>query len=190
MSSVTDRYHPVAMVLHWLIAICLIFMIVLGLVMEDIAPASLRFEWYQIHKSLGLTILVLSIARLAWRLSHVAPALPAHMKRHEKLAAQAAHWGLYVLMFAIPLSGWLIVSASGKYPTIFFGLFTVPHLPMPSFAEPKTIRGMAGEAHEILAIYIAIPLIVLHVLAALKHQFIDKDNLFARMLPRTLCKGK
>lgn len=189
MSSAANRYHPVAMALHWLIAISIIFMIVLGLTMEDITPISTRFVWFQIHKSLGLTILLLSVARLAWRLSHAAPALPSHMSRFEKLAATGAHWALYALMFAIPLSGWLLVSAAAKYPTVFFGLFTVPHLPLPDM-DPKLIRGAAGETHEILAIYVAIPLIALHVLAALKHQFIDKDNLFVRMLPRWIAKGE
>lgn len=189
-SSTTSRYHPVAMALHWLIAISIIAMIILGLVMEDVTPISLRFELFQIHKSLGLTILVLSIARLAWRLSHRAPALPAHMARFEKFAAHATHWAFYALMIAMPLSGWLMVSASGKYPTIFFGFFEVPHLPMPGDADPKAVREYAYKAHEIFTIYIAIGLIALHVLAALKHQFINKDNLFARMLPRFIIKGE
>ena len=189
MSSTTGRYHPVAMALHWIMALCIIFMIVLGLVMEDITPVASRFEWFQIHKSLGLTILLLSVLRLGWRLLHTAPPLPTHMSKLEKLAAHGGHWGLYVLMFAMPLSGWAMVSASGKYPTIFFGLFTVPHLPIPA-EHAKTIGGIAHEGHEITAVYLAIGLIVLHVLAALKHQFIDKDHLFARMMPRSIIKGE
>lgn len=189
MSSTTNRYHPVAMALHWLIAISIIFMIGLGLIMEDITPISSRFEWFQTHKSLGLIVLLLSIARLAWRLSHRAPALPEHMSRFEKLAAHGTHWFFYALMIGMPLSGWAMVSASGKYPTIFFGLFTVPHLPIADSLR-EIVGDIAHEGHEILAIYIAIPLIAMHALAALKHQFIDKDNLFARMLPRFMIKGE
>lgn len=175
------RYDPVAITLHWVIAISILCMIPLGFFMEDL-PISIRFDAYAFHKSLGLTVLALSIFRFVWRLMNPPPALPATMKPVEKLAAHAAHWGLYFLIVAMPLSGWLMVSASRKYPTIFFWLGEVPFIPMPEGIDGKTTADMFKEYHETLA-YGAIFLVILHVAAALKHHLIVKDDVLMRMLP-------
>lgn len=178
------HYHRVAKLLHWGMALCIIGMIVLGIYMNQISPASLRIHAYQFHKSLGITILFLTLFRIYWRLTHPAPALPAEMKPLEKFAAHSAHVALYVLMFAMPFSGWLLVSALAKYPTIFFWMFEMPFLPIPEFVDAKALRHLAGTVHEFSTQWVAIPLISFHVLAALYHHFIRKDTVLTRMLPQ------
>lgn len=173
------RYHRVAIFLHWVIALAIIGMIVMGLIMEDISPISLRIEVYQWHKSLGLTVLALSIVRLFWRLTHKAPPLPAAMPIWEKAGAKLAHIGLYVLMLGMPLTGWAVIStSSNKFPTHYFGTFRVPLLPL-----ERGLHDLAENAHGLLA-YGAIALVTLHALAALKHHFINHDDVLTRMLPR------
>jgi len=175
------RYDPVAVTLHWVIALCIIVMIPVGLLMEDF-PDSWKPVTYTLHKSVGITVLALSIFRLIWRLLNPPPALPAGMKPHERLLAKCSHWLFYALMIGMPLSGWLMVSASRKYPTNFFWLGEVPFIPMPANIDPKAARELFYETHEYLA-FGAIALIILHVGAALKHHFIYKDTTLTRMLP-------
>jgi cytochrome b561 len=176
-----SRYDPVAVALHWAIALAIILMIPIGFFMEDF-PISIRFETYNLHKSIGLTVLALSLFRLIWRLLNPPPALPVGMKPHERLLAHTAHWFLYFLMVAMPLSGWLMVSAEKKYPTVFFWLGEAPFLPMPKGMDPKATHEFFYYTHEYLA-FGAIALIVLHVAAALKHHYLDKDTTLTRMLP-------
>lgn len=175
------RYDPVAVALHWFIAVSILFMLVLGFWMKEL-PISIRFDAFAFHKSLGLTILALSIFRLIWRLLNPPPALPATMKPIEKLAANAAHWFLYFLMLALPLTGWVIVSASKKYPTIFFWLTEVPFLPLPAGIDGKATHDQFETYHYYLA-WGAIILIIMHAGAALKHHFITRDTVLTRMLP-------
>ncbi|MFA7276971.1 MAG: cytochrome b [Pseudobdellovibrionaceae bacterium] len=185
-SAATAQYTHVAIILHWLMAFLIVVMIIVGLIMgeDEIIPASLRFTVYQIHKSVGLTVLVLTFFRIYWRLSHPVPPLPDTMKPHEKMLAHAAHIGLYLLMLGLPLTGWALVSASPRnIPTMWFGLFEWPHLPiLPDVENKKEVSHMFGEVHEVLANG-AIALILLHVAAALKHQLVDKDDILARMAP-------
>lgn len=175
------RYDPVAVTLHWVIALCIITMIPLGFFMGDL-PISIRFYAYNIHKSIGITVLALSIFRLVWRFLNPPPALPSGMKPIEKMLAHAAHWLLYFLMVAMPFSGWLMVSASRKYPTVYFGLGEVPFIPMPTGIDEKAAKDLFYTTHEYLA-FGAIALISLHLFAALKHHFIYKDTTLTRMLP-------
>ncbi|MFO0456298.1 MAG: cytochrome b [Alphaproteobacteria bacterium] len=175
--SVSPRYDRVAVALHWLMAICIIGMLLLGFFWEDIASRDLKIFAINFHKSLGLTLLLLAFFRLYWRLRHPAPALPETMPTLERKAARTAHIALYVLMIAIPLSGWMYVSALAKYPTVYFGLFTIPHLPI-----PKSMKGFFYESHELLA-YGLIALLSLHLLAAMKHHFFDKNDVLRRILP-------
>lgn len=181
-----SRYNAVAIALHWAIAALIILMLVMGQVMEDL-PDTLKFTTFVLHKSIGITILGLSVFRLIWRLMNPPPALPESMKPHEKLLAHAAHWGLYFLMLAMPLSGWAFVSALQKYPTVFFWMGEVPFLPLPEGIDKKAMSDLLKEAHELFANG-AIALIVLHVAAALKHQYIDKDTVLARMLPAWMAR--
>ncbi len=179
----TDHYTRVAILLHWLIGLSIIALLALGLIMEDL-PKTYRIEAFMIHKSLGLTVLVLSVVRLFWRLTHKVPDLPETMKKWEKFTAHAVHAALYFLMIALPFTGWALVSSSPRgFPTIWFGLFEWPHLPVLSeIVNKKEVSDSFGEVHETLA-WIAIFLIAAHIGAALKHHFINRDNVLTRMLP-------
>lgn len=182
-STTSDQYTKVAIALHWLIGLSIIALLVLGLTMEDF-PMEIKKQAYQFHKSLGLTVLVLTFVRILWRLTHKAPPLPDGMKPWEKFAAHAVHFGLYFIMLAMPLTGWALVSSSPRgFPTEYFGLFNWPHIPfLTDIENKKDVSHNFGEAHEILA-NLAIALIVLHVGAALKHHFINRDGVLIRMLP-------
>ena len=178
------RYGTVAMILHWVIAALLIANLALGLYFSDLPRSDWRSELGQLHKSIGLTVLVVSLLRLGWRLSHPVPPLPPGMNWALRLSARVTHYVFYFLIIAIPLAGWIFVSAS-PVPTIFFGLFKWPnlwfmaHLPRP---EKISMRETFNNIHVVLA-WTAIVLIPLHVLAALYHQYIRRDGLLLRMLP-------
>jgi len=180
-----ERYTTVAIVLHWLIALILIGNIVLAWQLED-AKGLAKFQLFQLHKSLGITVLVLSLARLAWRLINPPPAPLASMKAWERYASLAVHMGFYVIMIGMPMSGWLMVSASPhNIPTLLFGFIDLPYLPFVhglAVAQAKALAEAFGEAHEIMA-WVAYGLIGLHVGAALKHQFLDRDTIVSRMVP-------
>lgn len=178
----TVRYHKIAMSLHWLMALLIIGMIALGIFMGDIKPLALRIDVYQFHKSIGITLLFLALIRLGWRFTHPAPALPESMNTLEKTGAHTAHWLLYALMIIMPLSGWLIASTS-KYPTLFYLLFEMPHLPLPASIDSKALHEQAEAVHAISTQWVAIPLIIGHFMAGLFHHYIRKDNVLTRMLP-------
>jgi len=183
------RYGAVAMALHWLLAAMILFMLGLGLFMtrlEDTDPRT--FPLFQLHKSIGLTILMLSFARLGWRLANPVPALPPAMGAGARFAARAVHLLFYVLMIAIPVMGWATVSSAPLgVPTMWFGLFEWPHIPfladLPR-AEKRMIEGPLATTHALLALSM-LALVVLHAAAALKHQFRDRDDVLKRMLPWT-----
>lgn len=182
------RYDPIAVLLHWTMALLIIGMIVVGLVMGDVQPMSLRFTLINLHKALGITILALSVFRLVWRFLNPPPALPAGMPAWERLAAHFSHWALYAFIILMPLSGWLMTSASAKYPIVFFGLGEAPFIPMPADAAlTKSIGSISGGVHDYLWIGGA-ALIAVHLGAALKHHFIDRDTVLTRMLPRFLTR--
>lgn len=185
-TAALTRYNRVAIILHWTIAIIILGLIPVGLLMDD-APKAIKVTVYQMHKSFGLMVLFLSLARLGWRLVNPPPPLPADMKAWEKQAARATHWAFYFLIIALPLSGWMMVSSSPKnIPTLFLTLFHWPHiwfLAQLDVAHKKAIVGVFDKTHGLLA-YGAIALIILHVGAALRHQYVLKDNEMARMIPR------
>lgn len=191
MEPVRDRYDLVAILLHWTIAGAIIVQLASGLWMSDAihdqATQHLAYQTYQWHKALGLTVLVASLLRLVWRLMHRPPALPGGMKRWEIAAAHATHWLFYGLMLGLPLSGWAMVSVSRfDIPTVWFGLFSWPHMPLLhdlGDGAKQALEPVFREGHELLG-YLAIALLVLHVGAALRHQFIARDRLLLRMVPR------
>lgn len=194
-SAAQDRYTSVAIALHWLIAFMVVGQIAGGLFMhnlDDDHQANLKFELYQWHKSFGVSVLLLTLVRLGWRLTHKAPALPAAMPAWERLAARGAHVGFYVLLVAIPLAGWAVVSSSpyaDSVQTYLFGVIHWPHLPFFAGVEDrKDLSEAFAEIHEYLA-FAMIGLIGLHVAAALKHHFINKDSVLAHMLPLARRKG-
>jgi cytochrome b561 len=173
LQAAQQRYSTVAIALHWIIALAIAFQLALGFSM----PKDERgFELFQLHKSVGITILLLSLARLAWRLTHRPP--PAVEGGFQGFLAKAVHTLIYVFMIGMPLTGWAVVSTSRiEIPTVFWGVIPWPHLPI-----SKALNGMAEEAHEILA-WIGIALILLHVAGALRHQFLIKDGLLRRVGP-------
>ncbi len=184
-----NRYDRVAMILHWASAVAILILIPVGKWMADAArdhsasPAVI-FDTYQTHKAAGLTILMLTIVRIGWRLFHPPPPFPASMTPWARYLANATHAGFYVLIVALPLTGWAMVSASPfGFPTIWFGLFEWPHIaPLAAMENKKPVEDLFKGAHEILG-NAAIILIVLHIGAALKHRFISRDQMLWRMLP-------
>ena len=171
-------YTGTAKWLHWLVAVLVIANLGLGLTMVDmpgITPTKLRyFNW---HKWTGVTVFGLAMLRLAWRLLHRPPALPDSMPRWERRAAAASHAALYLLMFALPLSGYFYSLAVG-FPVVYLGLFPLPVLidPDPALKEPLVLL------HHLLA-WTMIALLTVHAAAALKHRFMDHDDVLQRMLP-------
>lgn len=182
------RYSTVAILLHWLIAGLLVWIVLLGWQAGDL-EGSAKIAPLQLHKPLGITILLLTLARLAWRLTHRPPMINPDLKPWERRLALVVHWGFYVILLALPLSGWAMVSASKLitvYPIDMFGLFDWPAL---SFLtnlpadQMKSTQDLLSEAHHLIAKIIVYVLTPLHVLGALKHHFLDKDNELARMIP-------
>lgn len=168
------RYSTVARALHWSIAILIIVNIILGIAHDPLGEIIKNLM--PIHKSIGLTVLALTLARIGWRMSHKALPLPSGMPRWEQIAARGTHHLFYVLMLVLPLSGW-IMSSAGKYPLNWFGLFTVPKFEVTrGDAIVEASRALHGPLGFIFAL-----LIVLHIGAALRHQFILKDGLLRRM---------
>ena len=184
----TDRYTPVAITLHWVLALLIIMMIFMGWYMEDLREALLRGEAtiqqvqsvYNTHKTIGLIILAMSLFRLYWRLTHPGPGLPDGMKAWERTAAHATHWAFYAIMIGMPIGGWIAASAT-PFPTL---LFNDPNLVLPKLPVPQTeeFAELSGSAHGAGA-WAIFALLALHVGAALKHQFVARDNLLARMIP-------
>jgi cytochrome b561 len=171
------RYSRVAILLHWVIAALILVNLYLGLFHEDMSkPVRATMMFY--HKSIGLTVLALTLVRLAWRLAHRPPPYDAALKRWEIGLARVTHWTFYVLLIALPLTGWLLVSTGGK-PTSFFGLFGVPALPVSHADGPHD----AFENLHTLFGYAMLGLVGLHVAGALKHQLEGHRQIFGRMQP-------
>ena len=181
-----ERYDGVAIVLHWTMAAGIVALIAMGLVMTHVtlAPARL-FSLYQLHKSIGITILLAAFLRLAWRLTHRPPALPATMPGAERAAATGAHWLLYGLLIGLPLSGWALVSASPLgIPTVLYGVVPWPHLSLfAELADKASAEKTIGWVHAWGA-YTLTAIVVLHAAAALRHHLARRDDVLTRMLPR------
>lgn len=180
-----ERYTGTAIALHWIIGILMIVNVGLAWAWP-VAPDEAVRPLINNHKSIGITLLLLVTMRILWRATHKPPALPVHHQPWEKRAAHAVHMLLYVIMFALPLSGWIMDSAWEKAadnPNFWFGLFEWPRLGFimgMEAAEKKQVHGLFGEMHEISANILYV-LVVVHIGGALKHQFIDKDRELARI---------
>ncbi len=175
------RYSAVAIVLHWLLGLSIFGMFAVGIYMADLPISPLKLKLYNYHKWAGITFLALSVLRLLWRLTHRPPALPASielaMPNWQSKAYHATHYALYALFFVVPLLGWAYSSAAG-FPVVLFGV-----LPLPDFmAVDKEFAKSIKEVHGIAA-FSLIALATLHIVAAIKHHFFDKDGLINRMLP-------
>lgn len=163
--------------LHWLIAVLVVVMAGLGWYMTTLDISPTMFELYALHKSIGVTVLALVILRLLWRAANPTPSLPAHMKPVERRLAHATHGLLYLILIAMPISGYVINSAA-DFPLTVFGLFTIPNL----IAENESVQAIAGAVHGTL-IWVLVAVLLLHVAGALKHHFVDRDDVLRRMIP-------
>lgn len=174
-------YTALAIALHWLLALAILGLFAVGLYMADLPFSPLRLKLYNWHKWAGVIVLALSVLRLLWRLTHRPPALPQAiaqaMPRWQTRAYHGTHHLLYALFFAVPLIGWAYSSAAG-FPVVLFGQLPLPDLVAPSKALAELIKPW----HEWSA-FALVGLAGLHMAAALKHHFIDRDGLLARMLP-------
>lgn len=183
MSQQPASYHAVSKLLHWAIALMIIVQIPAGMFMSQMDFSQTKFTMYQLHKSFGFIVLGLSLFRLYWRLTHPIPALPDNTAGWKAAAAKLTHVGFYVVIIGIPLTGWLMVSASPlEIPTKIFFAIPVPHWPVPI---SEASEGLFRLSHELLA-KATIALLVLHVGAALNHHFREKDDVLIRMLPSFL----
>lgn len=169
-----DQYGLIAQILHWLIVGLVIWQFVLGWRAEDLPVSMARLQLLATHKALGMTVLMVMLLRLAWRLLDGAPAIPPSRTR---LLAQITHYAFYMVLIAVPMSGWLLSSAS-NLSVNYFRLFTFPDL----VGSSEELAGLFKLAHEALTTSLAL-LIGLHVSAALLHQFYFRDSLIRRMLP-------
>jgi len=173
------RYTGVAQLFHWLIAGLIVTQFILGWTAVDLPLGMHKLALFARHKSFGMTVLVLAILRLLWRFKHPPPDLPPAMTPVERVLARATHIAFYVLLFAMPITGWMMSSAK-NYSVSWFGLFTWPDL----IGQNETAFNILKATHDTLS-FILFGIAVLHVLAALKHHFWNKDDVFLRMLPFT-----
>ena len=173
----TDRYTRTAVTLHWLIVLLIFAAFPLGLYMHDLPLSPHKLRMYSYHKWIGVTVLLFGVIRLYWRTTHRPPALPEAMPNWEKLAALSTHYAFYFLIFAIPVSGWLMSSAMG-FQTVWFGVLPLPDL----VGKDKQLADLLHEVHEALN-YLLLGLVFAHIGASLKHHFIERDDILVRMIP-------
>lgn len=173
----SQAWGSLSIALHWLTLILILSLAMVGLIMTDLANGPLKIQVYALHKSFGLTVLALTIIRLLWRLFSITPEIIINTPAWQKWIAKLTHGLLYLLLFAMPISGWLYNSAAG-FPLKYFGLFKLPKL---SAYDPE-LKQLAGDAHTTF-FYILASLMLIHAAAALKHHYLDKDNTLTRMLP-------
>ncbi|MDI1247233.1 MAG: cytochrome b [Rhodoferax sp.] len=175
------RYSTVAIVLHWLLALVILAIFLVGTYMTDLPFSPERLKLYNYHKWAGVTFLALTLLRLLWRVTHRPPALPSTVTRSmptwQNHAYHATHHLMYLLFFAVPLVGWAYSSAAG-FPIVWFGQIPLPDL----LQVNKELAELIKPVHELLALAL-VGLAALHIAAAIKHQLVDRDGLLARMLP-------
>lgn len=176
--SASTQYTRTAIGLHWVVALLIFAAFGLGWFMTDIPGFTMaKLKYYNWHKWLGVTVFFLAVIRLLWRFFHMPPPLANSIAKWQQLAASVVHWALYILIFAIPLSGYFYSLASG-FPIVYLGLVPLPVLIQPNADLAHTLK----EVHELFN-YSLVLLLLAHVGAALKHHVIDKDGTLARMLP-------
>ncbi len=171
------RYTPVAISLHWLIALLIFAGWGLGFYMADLPLSPAKLRYYSWHKWMGVTTFILAVLRVGWLATHSAPRLPHAIPPWQTRTARVTHFVLYLLMFVIPLSGWLMSSAKGV-PTVYFGVLPIPDL----IGKDKAMGDVLVVVHQSLAFGLA-ALVSLHVAAAIKHHFMDRDGVMGRMVP-------
>lgn len=173
----TTSYTRTAIALHWLLAFGLVGTFMVGVYMHELPLSPDKLKIYSWHKWAGVTLFMLAVLRLLWRFSHRPPAAPGHMPRWQQLVAEAVHYLLYLLMLAIPLSGWLMSSAKG-FQVVYFGVLPIPDL----IGKNPDLGNFLKEVHETLN-FLLLGLVAAHAAAAIKHHLIDRDDVLSRMLP-------
>lgn len=173
------RWGSVAQLLHWLIVVLIIAQVILANLAEDLPIGVRKLAMYARHKSVGITILGLAVLRLLWRWANPTPDLPSTLRPYERALATLTHVGLYVLLFAMPLTGWMMTSARG-FPVSWFGFLQLPDF----VPKNDALYNAMKETHDTLALALY-AIVFLHVAAALKHHFILRDDVLRRMLPFT-----
>ncbi|MDF3054439.1 MAG: Cytochrome B561-like protein [Gammaproteobacteria bacterium] len=169
------HYGLIAKLFHWIMSLIVICMLCIGLYMVSLPNSLDKLQIYGYHKATGILVLSLVTLRVLWRCFNISPTL-APMPNWQKISAHSLHIALYVFMFAMPLTGWMMSSAAG-IPVSFFGLFVLPDLVSPN----PTLLTFFDQTHKTLA-FILIGMILLHLLAALKHHFINKDDTLRKMI--------
>jgi cytochrome b561 len=177
LRNTTRRWGAIAQLLHWLIVLFIVAQFTLATLFEQLPAGAKKLTLLSRHKSIGITILMLALLRLAWRWSNPTPTLPDTLKPYERTLARLTHALLYVLLFAVPLSGWLMSSARG-FPVSWFGFLQLPDL----VPKNKVLYEALVTTHGIFAWTLGIVATV-HLGAALKHHFVLKDDVLRRMLP-------
>jgi cytochrome b561 len=177
LRNTTRRWGAVAQLLHWLIVVLIIVQVTLASLADDLPPGMKKLTLLARHKSVGITILMLALVRLLWRLANPTPGLPPTLKPYERRLAHFTHFMLYALLFAMPLSGWMMSSARG-FPVSWFGFFQLPDL----VPKSKPLYEALLTTHATLACVLG-AVVVLHVAGALKHHFVLRDDVLRRMLP-------
>jgi cytochrome b561 len=177
LRNTTLGWGTVSQAFHWTIVALVATQVVLALIADDLPAGMQKLALLARHKSVGITILLLAVARLAWRAANPVPELPSTLKPYERALARCTHFALYALLFAMPLTGWMMSSARG-FPVSWFGLVQLPDL-------VPTDRGLYEtfhDTHEMLARVLGVA-VLLHVVGALKHHFVLRDGVLRRMLP-------
>jgi cytochrome b561 len=177
--NTTVRWGAVAQLLHWTIVVLIVVQVILANIAVDLPLGVKKLAMFARHKSFGITILVLAVLRLAWRWANPTPSLPTTLKPYERALAGLTHSGLYILLFAMPLTGWMMTSARG-FPVSWFGFFQLPDF----VPKNQSLYDAMKETHDTLALALY-AIVFLHVVAALKHHFMLKDDVLRRMLPFT-----
>jgi cytochrome b561 len=175
--NTTEKYGPIAQLFHWTIVVLIIAQFVLAQRADDLPRGAALLATLALHKSIGITILGLAILRLVWRWMNAVPAIPPGTPRWQHAAAKISHAALYALLLLQPLFGWMMSSAR-NFRVSWFGLFTLPDLVSPN----KQAYEFFHEVHEVLGTTLLV-LAIVHAAAALKHHFIDRDEVLMRMLP-------
>lgn len=177
MSATPVRYTATAITLHWLTAVLIAGSVCVGFYMVDLTLSPQKLKLYSWHKWVGITIFLLAAARLIWRARHPAPPMPPASPGWQRFAAAVSHWLLYVLLICIPISGWLMSSAFGV-KVVYLGI-----VPLPDLVEKnKALAELLKELHETL-VFVLLALVAVHMVAAIKHHFVDRDEVLHRMLP-------
>ena len=177
MNPSLHRYTGVAIALHWLIAFAILGTFLLGQYMTNLQLSPAKLKLYSYHKWIGVTIFLMMLMRIAWRLAHRPPLPPASMPAWQHSAASIAHFFLYALTLAIPVSGWLMSSASG-FQVVYLGVIPIPDL----LAKSKDAAQELKQLHEALN-WLMVLVVAMHVAVALKHHLMDRDDVLQRMLP-------